>query len=214
VTPRAIRAPARVLGAALLLALASTAARAGDLYRWVTEDGRVEIGTNPPLGASVEPWNPAQEAVAQPTAQPTAQPAPPAAPAPPAHATPPGSRSHGPPGVPRDRSKSRLDETCSTEKLAAMKAAQKISVLESQIARLGRKLEELEATALAYSQTTCRSQEADGLGSDCLTSSFHRDAEIARTQQELEEKEQKLADLEQRARGLASRPECTPASAE
>ncbi len=96
----------------------------------------------------------------------------------------------------------------------ASKATQKIRILENQIARFERRLEELEATELAYSQTSCRSSEIEGPSSDCLTSSFHRDAEIARAQADLEEAQQKLGDLEQRARAAAPAAECTPASAD
>ncbi len=99
----------------------------------------------------------------------------------------------------------------------ASKATQKIRILENQIARFERRLEELEATDLAYSQTSCRSQGSHGIegpSSDCLTSSFHRDAEIARAQADLEEAQQKLGDLEQRARAAAPAAECTPASAD
>ncbi len=205
-TPRAIRAQARVLGATLLLALASSDTRAGDLYQWVTEDGRIEIGTTPPLGAAAQPWSPGQEAAAQP--------APPAAAAPAPAAT---------QRVPSDRrteserrARGRLEEKCSAQKATVDKATQKIRILESQIARLDKKIEELEATEVAYSRTSCRSQDVYGpSASDCMTSSFHRDAEIARTQDELEDAQQKLGDLEQRARSATSDSDenCAPAAA-
>ena len=83
-----------------------------------------------------------------------------------------------------------------------------------QIARLEKKLEELEATEVAFQRTSCRSANAYGPDhSDCVSSSFHRDAEIARTQESLEEAQQKLADLEQRARSASEDQNCSPAAA-
>lgn len=200
-TPGAVRARTRVLALALLLATSSGDARGGELYRWVTEDGRTEIGTTPPFGAAAEPWSPGQEAAAQP--------AKPAAPAP---AAPPRQPTAETAAAER-RARGRLEEPCSRATEKAEKAAQKIRILEAQIARLELKLDELEATELAYSRTTCRSQGVEGIGSDCLTSSFHRDAEIARIQQELEDAQQKLGDLEQRARSMTEDPNCAPAAA-
>ncbi len=204
-TPGSIRARTAVLGAALLLALAGANARAGDLYQWETEDGRIEIGTNPPLGAAAKPWNPGQEAAARPT--------PPAAPAP---AVTPVAR----PGAghrsaderakeARRRALGRLGDACVARKGAIAKGAQKIAAAENRITQLETRLEELEATALAYSRTSCRSDYDDGSdSSDCLASTFHRDAEIARTQEELEDTQQKLADLEQRTRAAEEDPSC------
>ena len=203
-TPGAVRARTRVLGFALLLAIASGNARGGELYRWETEDGRIEIGTTPPLGAAAVPWSPGQEAAAHPAAPPAPAPA----------ATPRPAPDSAAAALAERRARGRLDEACSREKATTDKATQKIRVLESQIARLERKLEELEATDLAYSRTTCRSQGIEGPGSDCLTSSFHRDAEISRIQQEIEEAQQKLGDLEQRARGVPRGEACAPASAD
>ena len=49
----------------LLLALAlPAAAGAAVLYRWVTPDGRVEVGTSPPPGVHVELWQPDARPVA------------------------------------------------------------------------------------------------------------------------------------------------------
>ena len=212
-TPRAMRAQARVLGAALLLAIAiaSSDTRAGDLYRWVTQDGRVEIGATPPPGTEAVPWNPGQEALSPPTALPAATPAPAPAVTPPA-ATPAPATARS--AAANGRARSLLEEECSTGRATADRATQKIRILESQIARLERRLEELQATDLAYSQTSCRSQGIEGPSTDCLTSSFHRDTEIARTQAEIEEAQEKLADLEQRVRGAAAPAECAPASPE
>ena len=206
-TPRAIRAQTRVLCAALVLALASGGARAGELYRWVTKDGRVEIGTSPPFGAAAEPYFPGQEAAAQPAA--------PAAPAPapvPAE-TPRPAAGHSTREAERG-ARGRLEEPCARDQEISDKATQKIRILEAQIARLEHKLDELEANEVAYSQTSCRSQGIEGPSSDCLTSSFHRDAEISSTQQELEDAQQKLADLEQRARAATTDERCAPAAPE
>jgi hypothetical protein len=68
VTPRAIRTRTGVIGLALLLSSASGGVRAGELYRWVTEDGRVEIGMNPPPGTTAVPYFPGQETAPQPAA--------------------------------------------------------------------------------------------------------------------------------------------------
>src|SRR5262245_61848342 len=46
-----------VLATCLALALPG-AAFAGGLYRWVTKDGRVEVGPFPPPGVHAEPWQP------------------------------------------------------------------------------------------------------------------------------------------------------------
>ena len=210
-TPVAIRARTRALGAALLLVLASGETRAGDLYQWVTEDGRVEIGASPPAGVAAKPWNPGQEAAANPSALPAA----PASEreAAPASAKPYRASSRHTTEAER-RARGRLEEECRTQRGLIEKAAQKIRVLESQIARLEKKLEELEATELAFQRTSCRSSGAYGPDhSDCVSSSFHRDAEIARTQESLEEAQQKLADLEQRARSASEDQSCSPAAA-
>ncbi len=206
-TPRAIRAQTRVLGLALLLALASGEARGGELYRWVTQDGRVEVGANPPPGVSAQPWSPAQESAAQPAM--------PAAPAVAVEATP------AVPQRPRARRTheatrrvgSRLDDKCLARARTIDKATQKIHLLESQIARLEKRLEELEATEVAYSQTSCRTSDFEGpSSSDCVTSSFHRDAEVSRTQEALEDAQQRLGDLEQRARAASEDQSCAPAA--
>jgi hypothetical protein len=198
----------------LLLALASGAARAGDLYQWETEDGRIEIGTNPPLGANARPWSPGQETAAQPRPRPA-----PAAPPAPADSAIVGA----PPAKhvsKEDRAKQaqrqamgRLGDACLARKSTLEKATQKIAIVEAQIARLEKRIEDLEATELAYSRTSCRSDD-DGVDtSDCLASTFHRDTEIARSQGELEEAQQKLADLEQRARSAEEDPSCSSSPA-
>ncbi|MEX2208156.1 MAG: hypothetical protein WEF50_18170 [Myxococcota bacterium] len=210
VTPVAIRALARVLCAALVLALASGESRAGDLYQWVTEDGRVEIGASPPRGVAAKPWNPGQETISNPVAQPAPKPPEPApAPAPMQRTS---SRN---PSSAEHRARGRMDDRCLRQQGTVAKATQKIQILEVQIARLEKKLEDLEATELAYSRTSCRSMDVYGPdASDCISSSFHRDAEIARTQEELEDAQQRLGDLEQRARSAAEDAACSPAAPE
>ena len=202
-------------GATLLLALvlASSETRAGDLYQWVTEDGRVEIGASPPAGVAAKPWNPGQEAAANPSALPAAPASESERETVPASAKPLRASTRHTTEAER-RARGRLEEECRTQRGLIEKAAQKIRVLESQIARLDKKLEELEATEVAFQRTSCRSSGAYGPDhSDCVSSSFHRDAEIARTQESLEEAQQKLADLEQRARSAAEDASCSPAAA-
>ena len=113
------------------------------------------------------------------------------------------------------RARGRLDEVCMRNREVSAKAARKITETETQITRLEGRIEELEANAVAYSKTTCRSQESySGLGTDCQVSSFHRDAEIARLNRDLEEAQQRLADLEQRARAVAEDERCAPAASD
>jgi hypothetical protein len=211
VTPGARCARARILCAALGLALASGESRAGDLYQWVTEDGRVEIGVRPPPGVAAKPWNPGQEAAANPVVAKPAPPPPEPAPRPTASA--PQMSAAERKRLAERRAYGRLDDHCLRQQRTVAKATQKSQVLEAQIARLEKKLAELEATELAYSQTSCRSMDVYGPdASDCISSSFHRDAEIARTEKELEDAQQRLGDLEQRARGAAEDEECSPAA--
>lgn len=208
-TPGAGCARACIVCAALVLALASSESRAGDLYQWETEDGRVEIGVSPPPGVAAKPWNPGQEAAANPVAKPAApppepEPAPAAMQRTSARRTPSAERRARPP----------MDDRCLRQQGTIAKATQKIQILEAQIARLEKRLADLEATELAYSQTSCRSMAVYGPdASDCISSSFHRDAEIARTQEELEDAQQRLGDLEQRARSAAEDEACSPAAA-
>jgi hypothetical protein len=209
VTPRAIRAQTRVLGLALLLALASFQARGGELYSWVTEDGRIEVGAKPPPGVSARPWSPGQESAAQP-----AKPAAPAAAVEATPAAPQRPRARRTREADR-RAGSRRDDKCLARELTIEKATQKTRILESQIARLEKRLEELEATELAYSRTSCRTADFEGpTASDCVTSSFHRDAEISSTQEALENAQQRLGDLEQRARTASEDQSCAPAAAQ
>jgi hypothetical protein len=58
------------------------------------------------------------------------------------------------------------------------------------------------------------SQGVYGPGSDCQSEIFRRDTEIANAEQALERAQEKLGDLELRARGSALPAECAHASAE
>jgi hypothetical protein len=192
VTPRAVRARARALGAALLLAIASGDARAAELYRWLTEDGRVEIGTTPPPGTAAVPWRPGEAEAAEPAPR----------------ATPARLSTRAP------RARARSDEKCARKQEAARKIEREVVELESEITRLEQRIESLEASEVAFSRTSCVSRDVYGPNSSrCQSDIFHRDTEIANAEQALELAQNKLGDLEQRARGAAPLAECAPASA-
>src|SRR5262245_60453513 len=92
---------------ALCLALALPgAAFAGGLYRWVTKDGRVEVGPFPPPGVHAEPWQPEDDEKPAP-ATPTRAPEPVTPSALPSNVRTPGrtlgARPHGDPRSPLER---------------------------------------------------------------------------------------------------------------
>ena len=174
------------LSLAACLALLGPVAVAGDLYRWVTEDGRVEIGTTPPPGTAAVPWLP--------------EPAEAAAPAPPV--------------TPATQATTATGEDCARKSEAARKTAAKIAELESEVDRLEKKLESLESNAVAWSRTSCVSPGIDGPKSDCVTSQFDRDVEVDRAERALDRARDKLDDFELRARAAVSAAECAPASAD
>ena len=178
-----------VVTLAACLALFGPVASAEGLYRWVTEDGRVEIGTTPPPGTAAVPWLPDPADAAQP-----AEPAAPVTPA-----------THVPTAANGD---------CARRSEAARKTAAKIAKLESEIDRLERKLESLESNEVAWSRTSCVSQGIDGPKSDCVTSHFDRDVEVDRAEQALDRARDNLDDLELRARGATTAAECAPAAAD
>ncbi len=212
-TPGAFRARQGLLAALILLALASGGARAGEMYQWETEDGRIEIGPNPPLGAAARPWSPGQEAA---STRPKPPPPPPALDPAPAGSPTLKYRSKEERAKEAQRqAMGRTGDACLARKATLEKATQKIAITEAQITRLEQRIEELEASELAYSRTSCRTDDPDVDTSDCLASTFHRDAELAHSERQLEEAQQKLADLEQRARAAEDDPSCqsSPAAA-
>ena len=187
-TLRSVRGPARALFVALLLAAAAPPARAGDLYRWVTEDGRVEIGPTPPAGTAAVPWRP-------------------------------GQRDAATPGVPEAparaaRTRSRNAKACARDRESEREDARRIAEVESEIARLEQKIERLETSEVAWSRTSCRSQGIYGPKSDCVASRFDRDAEIEGAKLQLDSAQERLADLEQRARRDAPADDCPASSAD
>lgn len=188
---------ARALAAALLLAIPAGGLSAGELYRWVTEDGRTEIGPNPPPGASAVPWSPGQERAAEPT---------PAAPAP--------APASAPAPIPAQKARSANREKCARYRENARQTERRVIEAEAAIARLEQKLETLQSTEIAFSRTSCVSQGINGPKSDCVASRFDRDAEIERAEQALEQAQEKLSDLELNARRSAAPEACTPASAD
>jgi hypothetical protein len=114
---------------ALLLALPSADALAGGLYRWVTSDGRVEIGPTPPPGVNAVPWIPGQ-----PETSPGA--APPAAPAKAAPAEAPRTerapRTSGP-AMPKPKppaTRAKVDEECASLGTAARNLARQVAATE------------------------------------------------------------------------------------
>jgi predicted nucleic acid-binding Zn-ribbon protein len=113
----------------------------------------------------------------------------------------------------REAEPARLD--CSKEKETLDKVKQEILILESQIARFESKLEVLEATELANQDSSCPSNGSVYQGSsNCRAGSFNRDAEISRTQREMEKAQQKLGDLEQQERAATADLRCAPAAAD
>ncbi len=186
-TAPAARAFARALLVGLLLAAASSHASAGELYRWVTEDGRVEIGPVPPAGASAVPWRPGQDAAAKP-----------------AEATAPAGRAKG---------RARGDRACARHREASRQTAQALIDAETEVTRLEQKIEMLESSHVAYSRTSCVSQGIDGPRSNCVSHRFDRDAEIERAEAALDAAQERLADLELHARREAP-SSCPPASAD
>lgn len=86
--------------------------------------------------------------------------------------------------------------------------------MESEIARLERTIETLEASEVAYSRTSCVSQNVHYSISDCQSEIFQRDTEIANAEQALEIAQEKLGDLELRARSSALPADCAHASSD
>ncbi len=190
----------RTAAFALVLALSPASARAVDLYQWVDADGVVSIGPSPPAGASAVPYVPGKPAA------PTSQPSPVA----------PGVPQMTPPAAPRTGSPVGPTETpCAVHTQAARAAASELVEAEREIARLERRIEDLEASDVAYARTECVAKDDAGPDPDCRASTFDRDKEIARSEKALEVAHEKLADAEIHLRDAAIPPRCqTPASAD
>lgn len=172
------------LSLVLALALVVTPLEAGaqTLYRWVTPDGRVEIGTSPPAGVRAEPWTPGASPAAAPTVVPAAQ------------------------SGPRLRDPARDPGRDCRARLAEMR--REIEQTETRIAGLEQRIESLSESMVAFQQNTCTRDDYGNTAKHCRSSSFSRDAEIDKAERELAEAQDTLADLETRARGMdcASEP--------
>lgn len=180
------------------LALASSPAQAVELYQWVDADGVVSIGPNPPPGASAVPYAPGRP--------PAVAPAKPAAPATPAATS---------PALPqRASSPYRAPEPpCAVFTNAARKAETELADAEREITRLEARIEELQASDIAYARTECVAKEYEGPAPDCRASTFDRDKEIVRSEKALEVAHEKLADAEIHLRETVIPERCqTPAS--
>ena len=199
--PRDLQRLAHSLGVALLIALAEGDAAAGELYRWVTKDGLVEIGPTPPPGAAAAPWTPGNEDAARDSVQPES-----AAPAP--------AATRAWPAAPARRSSDADAETCAQYREAALELERKIATAEADIARLEEQIEALEASDVAYARTDCVSHDIYGPSRGCQSTSFNRDVELGRAGKALDRAQEMLSDLEARARRASAPPECAPASAD
>jgi hypothetical protein len=174
---------ARRGGLALCLAAAlSSAAFAGGLYRWVTKDGRVEVGPFPPAGVNAEPWQPDGDAP---------KPAP----------APPRPRAERPPNpAASETRRSALEARCARPKETTLQreaTERKIAQLEATIARL-------EETLVANEESHCTSSYYRG----CRGSTFDRDEALERAQEELGAEQSKLADLERKEQERAADEDC------
>jgi type IV secretory pathway VirB10-like protein len=171
-----MRSSAAVL---LTLTLAAFDASGATLYRWVTEDGRVEIGTTPPPGVNAVPWTPGPPEAAAP------------APPPPAPADP---VRPGPNTAKSDRCL-RLEEEARELRSSIVEKEAEIEALEASAARLA-------ATEVAYQRVDCR-DDVYGANTDCEPLVFDRDREIERADEKLAQARDELDDLEQRAGSIA-----------
>lgn len=199
-----------VLAVVLLLSLPGAEALAGGLYRWVTSDGRVEIGPMPPPGVNAVPWSPGQPEVPPAGATP-ASPAPTASEAP-ADAEPaPSARASRPSGPalakPKNAPVKAIDD-CSKLVGGARNLARQVSATEKEIAQLEAKLEKLESSDVAFSHTECAQNDSYGRASGCRSSSFDRDAEISKTQVALDRAQEKLDEVEEKARRAGIPAKC------
>lgn len=191
------------LSTGLALALPG-AALAGGLYRWVTKDGRVEVGPFPPAGVHAEPWEPKDE---EKPAPPQSAPAPAPAPQQAQPVTPSRMPSLGHlSGPPRDP-RTDLDRQC--EQIQRERGLRKVEKqkLESEIAGLEKKIAKLEDSLVANEDSSCVHAGEAG-ARDCTGGSFDRDAEIERSQNRLEKAQTKLGDMELRERREAADDKC------
>jgi hypothetical protein len=195
---------------ALWLALAlPIAANAGDLYRWVTPDGRVEIGPFPPRGVHAEPWKPEETS-------------PPAATPPPATPPPSAPAAAEPSGAPRvyrtlnglnARPSDQGPTPCEQRRQKAAKLASERQQTEREIDRLEATIARLEETLVAHEDSSCLSDANGDVSRGCSGGSFDRDAELEKSRRKLDRAQSKLGDLEQRERETASGDDCPSAPA-
>jgi hypothetical protein len=180
---------------ALWLALALPgAANAVDLFRWVTPDGRVEIGSTPPPGVHAEPWHPEQ-------------------PAPPAVTPPTPAPSSAATAVPtlRKLAQPALAETkpnCGLGRAQALDLARQRQETEQEIARLEAAIAEYEDTPVAYEDSSCLRDKYGAIAKNCTGRSFDRDEAIEESQTQLEAAHRKLGDLEDQERVATANDDC------
>ncbi len=184
-----------LLAVCLALALPG-AALAGGLYRWVTKDGKVEVGPFPPPGVNAEPWKP-EDGSAKPAPAPRAF-------EPVVTETPSYESRRAPPPEQRSPLELECEERASKRRKLVLEhesVEQKIAALEAKIARL-------EETLVANEDSRCYTDSYGNSRRECVGGSFDRDASLERARDELETAQSKLADIEQGERGDASDEKC------
>jgi hypothetical protein len=190
---------------ALWLALAlPVAASAGELYRWVTPEGRVEIGPFPPRGVHAEPWKPEQTG-------PSAQPATPAPPTVPAASPASPSGAPGSARAPSDLASPPVGprpDACELRRREARELARQRQDTESEIGRLEATIGKLEESLVMHEESSCRRDAYGQVSRGCTGGSFDRDTELEKSHEKLEEAQSRLDDLEQRERAVAPGDDC------
>lgn len=189
------RVVSRVVVVSWLMLAFAGAGDAGQLYRWVTQDGRVEIGPVPPSGVHAEPWQPVQPAPAVVTPPPTPAAAETPAPAP----APAASQNAAPSGTAPVQQASTGD--CSFARERALDVMQRKQETETEIKELEATIARLEDSMVVSANSTCRTDDYGAQrNSRCTGDSFDRDKELSRSRKKLEKAKDRLDELEDRER--------------
>jgi len=181
-----LRSAGRVAAAALLCASLAGAQESDGLYYWVTERGDVQVGPTPPPGVKAVPWDPS----APPPTAPPAAAAQPATPKPASAAVDPAAAA--------------ASDACDPHRALA----DELAASRGEIARLEKRIAELEATDVANSFTRCKRHAIRGYDPDCAAGAFDRDAELESAREALGQAQDELSDVEARAAHAGVPREC------